>query len=367
MRRYCLVRAEENWPFNQVWTTIVVPQDVPGLSNLEAVQVSKLLGILESTSMIKAMDESWLVRAGLSPSQEETVWSLTRTLKGKNIDQGPPGPRGPGPLRIGGVRSERRSSPRVTPVPATQISSAAKVPTAGVDEPDPRPSKRPRDTEAGGGGGEGEEHLPKRSRREELVAQCSSSSTRLVVADSLPAPEGEEISSGWRMMDTAEPWKSTEQAMTFVQGVLFPKLTKDLCTLPSDALVSRALKHIVMGFHLSAALVSRVQESGALVKELMESASVDSDEVTDLEGELWKMEALRLRAQCQSHTTKLLEVQRQNNESQAKVMVLRQRVETLETLIAEMQEPMGQHRNVLLDSVGPSLSSKDATETKPSE
>lgn len=102
----------------------------------------------------------------------------------------------------------------------------------------------------------------------------------------------------------------------------------------------------------------------------MEPASVDSDEVTDLEGELWKMEAIKLRAQCQSHATKLLEVQRENIESQAKVMVLRQRVETLETLIAEMQVPTVQQSNVLLDSVGPSLatsSSKDATVTKPSK
>lgn len=76
-RRYCLVRGEEDWPFNQVWTTTVVPQDVPGLSNLEAVQVSQLLSILESTSMINAMDESWLVRAGLSPSQEGEFDSLT--------------------------------------------------------------------------------------------------------------------------------------------------------------------------------------------------------------------------------------------------------------------------------------------------
>ncbi|RWW64684.1 hypothetical protein BHE74_00028058 [Ensete ventricosum] len=362
MRRYCLVRGEEMWPFNHVWTTIVVPQDIPGLSNLEAVQVGQLRSILESTSMIKAMDESWLVRAGLSPSQEEMFRSLARTLKGKNIDQGPPGPppgpRAPGPLRIGGVRSEPRSYPQVTPVPATQISSAATVPTRRADEPDSRQLKRPRGTEAGGEGGE--MHLLKRSRREELAVQCSSSSTRLVVADSLPTPEGEEISSGWRMMDTAEPWKSTEEAMTFVQGVLFPKLTKDLCTLTSDALVSRSLKHIVMGLHLSVALVSRVQESGALLKELMESATVDSDVATEFEDELWKAEAIKLRARCQNYAIKLLEVQRERNESQAMVMMLRQRVETLEMQV-----------NVPLDSVDPSLStssSKDATETtKPSK
>ncbi|CAL9119703.1 unnamed protein product, partial [Musa acuminata var. zebrina] len=133
-------------------------------------------------------------------------------------------------------------------------------------------------------------------------------------------------------------WADGDSAGRFIRGGLHPDIARDLYSLPSDALLSKAAKSLLWGNHYAAALMDRVRDAGQVIAALSsrnvelrrqadearagagpEAVAAAEQRALDLEAEV-----ARLNSELQASTERFAELQarleaseERNAESQA--------------------------------------------------
>ncbi|RWW38099.1 hypothetical protein BHE74_00056698, partial [Ensete ventricosum] len=67
------------------------------------------------------------------------------------------------------------------------------------------------------------------------------------------------------LKNSTKVWNNSSAAEEYGRGLLHPQLARELYTLPSEVLMARATKEMVLGQHFQMALVDRVHDAGRLI------------------------------------------------------------------------------------------------------
>ncbi|RZS24308.1 hypothetical protein BHM03_00057359 [Ensete ventricosum] len=75
-----------------------------------------------------------------------------------------------------------------------------------------------------------------------------------------------EMKAKWKgLKNSTKVWNNSSVAEEFERGLLHPQLARELYTLPSEVLMARAIKEMVLGQHFQMALFDRVHDAGRLI------------------------------------------------------------------------------------------------------
>ncbi|RWV76895.1 hypothetical protein GW17_00062367, partial [Ensete ventricosum] len=75
-----------------------------------------------------------------------------------------------------------------------------------------------------------------------------------------------ELQARWAgLKNSTKVWHTSSAAEEYERGILHPQLARELYTLPSEVLMARATKEMVLGQHFQMALVDRVHDAGRLI------------------------------------------------------------------------------------------------------
>ncbi|RZS27309.1 hypothetical protein BHM03_00060764, partial [Ensete ventricosum] len=75
-----------------------------------------------------------------------------------------------------------------------------------------------------------------------------------------------ELQARWAgLKNSTKVWHTSSAVEEYERGILHPQLARELYTLPSEVLMARATKEIVLSQHLQMALVDRVHDAGRLI------------------------------------------------------------------------------------------------------
>ncbi|KAJ8501145.1 hypothetical protein OPV22_011697 [Ensete ventricosum] len=75
-----------------------------------------------------------------------------------------------------------------------------------------------------------------------------------------------ELKARWAgLKNSTKVWSNSSAAEEYGRGLLHPQLARELYTLPSEVLMARATKEMVLGQHFQMALVDRVHDAGRLI------------------------------------------------------------------------------------------------------
>ncbi|RRT31405.1 hypothetical protein B296_00055579, partial [Ensete ventricosum] len=74
-----------------------------------------------------------------------------------------------------------------------------------------------------------------------------------------------ELKARWTgLKNSTKVWNNSSTAKEYGRGLLHPQLARELYTLPSEVLMARATKEMVLGQHFQMALVDRVHDASRL-------------------------------------------------------------------------------------------------------
>ncbi|RWV77865.1 hypothetical protein GW17_00061252, partial [Ensete ventricosum] len=266
------------WGFRLDCSAHSIGNTSPYLSKEEFVLVGILKGILSSSCAIKEMTELWLVDAGLSPASRGTVILPYRMdlgeLCGMPKVSGGKAPSTRTAAREVGVSPAREapkaSSKRPVDAPAEQADDPArrhkkvkvltrrhksrhgegesrshskgKKPTAPSEEPDTP-------AESDEGGASSVHHRP-RSMKDLFKMKVHKDDTRyytLQMSNLGHQDPDKEMKARWRgLKNSTKVWNDLLTAEEFERGLLDPQLARELYTLPSEVLLARAAKEMVL-------------------------------------------------------------------------------------------------------------------------
>ncbi|XP_065004127.1 uncharacterized protein LOC135636366 [Musa acuminata AAA Group] len=281
--RFFYVSWPRDWGFGVRWAVRVIDNTVPDLNDEECRDLKRLRAILPGSQAIRAMTEEWLAEAGLSPA-----------FGGMKL------------LSLRGGRSSSASSPRQSAAspprsPADPVPGSAGAP---LEIPAGRPSKKARTT--GPGKNKAGTTPPtvvgaKRSTREEGPSRFEGPSqgaagkrANLPTVDDLcglragadeplwaavmgELPTGEAsdpLVARWKGLSRGDRvWAGGDPSAAFLRGVLHPDLARDLYTLPSETMLSKAGRFLTLGLHYSTALMDRVRDAGQIIWDFSERNS----------------------------------------------------------------------------------------------
>ncbi|RZS25564.1 hypothetical protein BHM03_00058785, partial [Ensete ventricosum] len=235
------------WGFRLNWLAhrLATP---PYLSEEETILVSRLKGILSSSRAIKEIAELWLVEASLGPASRDRMdlgelHGMPKVAGGKAPPTRPTAREvGASPVREVPKASSKR--PVVTPTEqaedVTRCHKMVKVLTR-------RHKSRL---------GEGESRS--QSKGKEPAAPSEESE----------APIGSEegalhrpTSARWKgLKNSTKVWNNSSAVEEFERGLLHPQLVRELYTLPSEVLMARAAKEMVLVSFPTHALVAKELE-----------------------------------------------------------------------------------------------------------
>ncbi|RZS13390.1 hypothetical protein BHM03_00044955, partial [Ensete ventricosum] len=75
-----------------------------------------------------------------------------------------------------------------------------------------------------------------------------------------------ELQARWAgLRNSTKVWHTSSAAEEYERGILHPQLARELYTLPSEVLMARATKELVLSQHLQMALIDRVHDAGRLI------------------------------------------------------------------------------------------------------
>ncbi|RZR83022.1 hypothetical protein BHM03_00009562 [Ensete ventricosum] len=242
--------------------------------------VDRLKGILSSSRAIKEMTELWLVGAGLSPASRGTIILLYFNLSSCLLTFGKDADR----MDLG----ELRGMPKVTSgkVPPTRLAarkvvrrhkkvkvltrrhksrlgegesrsrSKGKEPAALSEEPEmPAGFKE---------GGASPAHRRPRSMKDLFktkVHKDDASYYTLLMFDLGYQDPEKEMKPIWKGLKySTKVWNNSSAAEEFERALLHPQLARELYTLPSEVLMARAAKEIVLVVAKAEGRASEVQE-----------------------------------------------------------------------------------------------------------
>ncbi|XP_064969659.1 uncharacterized protein LOC135615293 [Musa acuminata AAA Group] len=96
----------------------------------------------------------------------------------------------------------------------------------------------------------------------------------LVMGELPPGEASDPLVARWKGLSRGDKvWAGGDPSAAFLRGVLHPDLARDLYTLPSEAMLSKAGRFLTLGLHYSTALMDRVRDAGQVIWNLSECNS----------------------------------------------------------------------------------------------
>ncbi|KAJ8506621.1 hypothetical protein OPV22_007507 [Ensete ventricosum] len=263
----------------------------PYLSEEEAVLVGRLKGILSSSCAFKEMIELWLVEAGLSPASKDRMdlgdlRGMPRIAGGRAPPSRPSAREAStSPAREAPRASAKRPAPPPTehagatgkPVKRVKVLSRKHKSPVGEGGSRPRskgkePAASPARPEAPAESEEGVAS-PVQERPRSMkdlfrtkVYKGDQGYYALVMSDLGHQDPEKELQARWAgLKNSTKVWHTSSAAEEYERGILHPQLARELYTLPSEVLMARATKELVLSQHLQMALVDRVHDAGRLI------------------------------------------------------------------------------------------------------
>ncbi|RRT51410.1 hypothetical protein B296_00043192 [Ensete ventricosum] len=270
------------------WPTHLIGNVPLYLSEEESVLVNKLKGILSSSCAIKEMIELWLVEAVLSPASMDRMdlgdlHGMSKVSKGKTSSV-----RAAVPAREVSVSPVREApktfSKKLIDTPTEQIDdltrwhkkvkilsrrhkshhgeggsrshSKGKEPTAPVEEPETLVESDEEDASP-------VHHRP-RSMKDLFKMKVQKDAARyytLYMSDLAHQDPDKEMQARWgKLKNSTKVWNDPFAAEEFERELLHPQLAWEFYTLPSEVLLARAAKEMML-----MALFDRVHDAGRLI------------------------------------------------------------------------------------------------------
>ncbi|RWW38069.1 hypothetical protein BHE74_00056728 [Ensete ventricosum] len=276
------------WGFRLDWSAHPISNAPPFLSEEETVLVGRLKGILSFLRAIKEMVELWLVEAGLSPTSRGTntllYFSLFSYLLTCRSERRPDGSRG----ASRDAKSDKQQGPSdpahrppvVSPPEQaedtgrhhkkvkvltrkhksrldegeTHSRSKGKEPAAPSEEPE-----APVGSEEGGASPVHERPRSMKDHFKMKVHKGDAGYYVMLMSDLGHQDPEKEMKVRWKgLKNSTKVWNNSSVAEEFERGLLHPQLARELCTLPSEVLMARAAKEMVLVSFPTHALVTRV-------------------------------------------------------------------------------------------------------------
>ncbi|RZS15195.1 hypothetical protein BHM03_00047000 [Ensete ventricosum] len=288
------------WGLRLDWSAHPIDNASPYLSEEEFVLVGRLKGILSSSCAIKEMTELWLVKAGLSPTSSDQMdlgdlRGMPKMSSGKA-----PSTRAVAPARVVGVSPAREapkaSSKRPIDAPTEQADDPAqrhkkvkvlmrrhksrhdegesrshskgKEPAASSEEPDTP-------AESDEGDASPVHHRPRSMKDlfKTKVHKGDAGYYTLQMSDLGHQDPDKEMKARWRgLKNSTKVWNDSSAAEEFERGLLHPQLAWELYTLPSEVLLARAAKEMVLA-------VAKAEERASELEQELEKTKRERDEV----------------------------------------------------------------------------------------
>ncbi|RZS21103.1 hypothetical protein BHM03_00053688, partial [Ensete ventricosum] len=279
------------WGFRLDWSAHPIGNASPYLSEEEIVLVGRLKGILSSSRAIKEMTELWLVEVGLSPASRDRM-DLGELRGMPKVTNGKVPPTRSAAWEVGASlarEAPKASSKRPVDAPAEQAEDAerrhkkvkvltrrhksrlgegesrsqskGKEPATSSEEPEaPAESKE---------GGASPAHQCPRSMKDLFQTKVHKDVTgyyTLLMSDLGHQDPEKEMKARWKgLKNSMKVWNNSSAAEEFERGLLHPQLARELYTLPSEVLMARAAKEMVLSQHFQMALFDRVHDVGRLI------------------------------------------------------------------------------------------------------
>ncbi|RRT35742.1 hypothetical protein B296_00045033 [Ensete ventricosum] len=279
------------WGFKLDWSAHPIGNASPYLSEEESVLVSRVKGILSFSRAIKEMTELWLVEAGLSPASMDQM-DLGELRGMPKVSSGKAPPTRAATREVGSSparEAPKASSKRPVDVSAEQAADAAKrhkkikvltrrhksrlgeeesrsrskgkEPAAPSEEPD-----TPAEFEEGGASPV--HHRPRLMKDlfKTKVQKDDAGYYTLLMSDLGHQDLEKEMKARKKgLKNSTKVWNNSSAAEEFERGLLHPQLARELYTLPSEVLLARAAKEMVLSQHFQMALFDRVHDAGRLI------------------------------------------------------------------------------------------------------
>ncbi|RWW52195.1 hypothetical protein BHE74_00041388 [Ensete ventricosum] len=287
-KSHYLFVSDPNWGFRLDWSAHPIGNVPAYLSEEESVLVGRLKGILSSSCAIKEMTEIWLVEAGLSPTSRDRM--DLRDLRGMPKISG-----GKTPLVRAAVPTREIS---ISPAREASMTSSKRLTDASTERIDDlsRRHKKVKILSRRHKSRHGEEGSRSHSKGKELAALVEEPETlvesaeedaslvfhhprsmkdlcgtkvrkddagyyALYMSDLAHQDLNKEMQAIWgkltNSMKVCYDLSATEE---FERGLLHPQLARELYTLPSEVLLVRAAKEMVLMM-----LFDRVHDTGRLI------------------------------------------------------------------------------------------------------
>ncbi|KAJ8510847.1 hypothetical protein OPV22_001281 [Ensete ventricosum] len=279
------------WGFGFSWSAHPIGNAPPYLSEEEAVLVGRLKGILSSSCAIKEMTELWLVEAGLSPASKDRMdlgdlRGMPRVAGGR----APPSRPSAREASTSPAREAPRASAKRPASPSTEHAGATGKPVkrvkvlsrkhkSSVGEGGSRPRSKgkepaasparpeaPVESEEGAASPVPERPRSMKDLFRTKVYKGDQGYYALMMSDLGHQDPEKELQARWAgLKNSTKVWHTSSAAEEYERGILHPGLARELYTLPSEVLMARATKELVLSQHLQMALVDRVHDVGRLI------------------------------------------------------------------------------------------------------
>ncbi|RRT47771.1 hypothetical protein B296_00041746 [Ensete ventricosum] len=226
------------WGFRLDWSAHPIGNASPYLSKEETVLVGRLKGILSSSRAIKEMVELWLIEMGLSPASRD------------KMDLGEP----------------KVASDKVPPTRPTArevgASPTREAPKASLKRLVRRRWRSPRRPSSSRRGGASPTHQRLRSMKDLFKTKVHKGDAgyyALLMSDLGHQDPEKEMKAKWKgLKNSTKVWNNSSALEEFERGLLHPQMVRELYTLPSEVLMARAAKEMVLVSFSTHALVAQV-------------------------------------------------------------------------------------------------------------
>ncbi|RWW53941.1 hypothetical protein BHE74_00039515 [Ensete ventricosum] len=259
------------WGFMLDWSAYPIDNASPYLSE-ETVLVGRLKRILSSSRAIKEMTEFWLVEAGLSPTSRDQM-DLGELRRMPKVTSGKVPPTRPAAREVGASparEAPKASSKRPVDPPTKQAADAARCHKKvkvlmrrhksrfGEGESRSRskgkepaaPSEEPETPAGSEEGGASPAHRRPRLMKDLFkikVHKDDAGYYTLLMSDLGHQDPEKEMKARWKgLKNSTKVWNNSSAAEEFERGLLHPQLARELYTLPSEVLMARAAKEMVL-------------------------------------------------------------------------------------------------------------------------
>ncbi|RZS03243.1 hypothetical protein BHM03_00033397 [Ensete ventricosum] len=307
------------WGFGFSWSAHPIGNAPPYLSEEETVLVGRLKGILSSSCAIKEMTELWLAEAGLSPASKDRMdlgdlRGMPRVAGGRAPPSRPSAREASAsPAREAPRASAKRPAPPPPPPPTERADATGKSakkmkvlsrkhkspvgeggsrPRSKGKEPAASPARpeAPAESEEGAASPVHERPRSMKDLFRTKVYKGDQGYYALMMSDLGHQDPEKELQARWAgLRNSTKVWHTSSAAEEYERGILHPQLARELYTLPSEVLMARATKELVLvslptcefvflsfffffltepsvqSQHLQMALIDRVHDAGRLI------------------------------------------------------------------------------------------------------